>query len=125
MTAGRRSTAWPRELGGEAVRAWSEAASIGRDDINIILELYFISIEPCACAWGAREQGEPSRCGDSRGSRWATEMEMERELKVKTTKVSKLQLQKDTLLRLGNRELTFAVGGSIVQSVTTPRFKCC
>jgi hypothetical protein len=68
--------------------------------------------------------GEHRPCGEgNRGPRWATEIE--RELKVKATKVTKLQLQKDTLLMLGNRELTFAVGGSIVLSVTTPRVKCC
>jgi hypothetical protein len=47
---------------------------------------------------------------------------------VKATNSKKLQLSKDTLLRLSNRELYLAAAQSevcIVESVTTPRFKCC
>lgn len=51
-------------------------------------------------------------------------------VKVKATKATKLQLNRDTLLMLSNRELFLAAGQSIgvctiVESVTTPRVKCC
>jgi hypothetical protein len=47
---------------------------------------------------------------------------------VKATKNMKLRLNKDTLVRLSDRELSFAAGQTgecIVESVTTPIFKCC
>jgi hypothetical protein len=49
---------------------------------------------------------------------------------VKATKITKLRLTKDTLIRLSNQELPFAaaalsIGGCIVETVTTPRVKCC
>lgn len=59
---------------------------------------------------------------------------------MKSTRTTKLRLNKDTLLRLSDRELSFAAAAanvgprvvtqpvgvdSIVLSVTTPRFRCC
>lgn len=58
--------------------------------------------------------------------RWAAENR--KEFKVKATTITKLRLNKDTLLSLSNQELSYAAAAgsvSICITVTTPRVKCC